>query len=238
MKLFYQIFLIVIFFIIQPLNLFVSLLLFGMLFFLFFNFTEFLLFLKLLYKSYTLREDEVMYPLTTLVACSEKSRREGLLSLEDDLITFDDPFLVKGMQCVIDGCDSELVKSIMSHQKRALLRPMKQMAGRFTLFLLSAALVSLLLLVIGGLDFIRTQRLSGSPATLLSQGICCIFIMAVLLLPSFSHLQNVLRFTEVYLDVNIEGVLSVQSGDNPPIVNEKLSALAGIPMFTKSGGKK
>ena len=51
--------------------------------------------------------------IVTLVSFSEKTRREGLLSLDDDLDALDDPFLKKGLQLVVDGTDPELVRAIM-----------------------------------------------------------------------------------------------------------------------------
>lgn len=49
----------------------------------------------------------------TLVQFSEKSRREGLLSLEDDIEAIDDAFLKKALQLLVDGTDPELVKTIL-----------------------------------------------------------------------------------------------------------------------------
>jgi len=54
--------------------------------------------------------------IVTLVSFSEKARREGLLSLEDDLEELDDEFLKKGLQLVVDGTDPELVRNIMESE--------------------------------------------------------------------------------------------------------------------------
>ncbi|HPS88207.1 MAG TPA: motility protein A, partial [Spirochaetota bacterium] len=51
--------------------------------------------------------------IVTLVQFSEKSRREGLLALEDDLDALEDPFLKKGLQLVVDSTDPELVRIIL-----------------------------------------------------------------------------------------------------------------------------
>ena len=48
-----------------------------------------------------------------LILYSEKARKEGLLSLEDDLPLLKDPFLKMGLQLVIDGTDPELVEEIL-----------------------------------------------------------------------------------------------------------------------------
>src|SRR5438874_9172255 len=41
--------------------------------------------------------------IATIVRLAEKARREGLLSLEEEIAQLNDPFLQKGMQLVIDG---------------------------------------------------------------------------------------------------------------------------------------
>ncbi|MGL5352309.1 MAG: motility protein A, partial [Clostridium sp.] len=44
---------------------------------------------------------------------SKKARREGLLSLEDEIAQVDDDFLKKGLQMVIDGIEPETIKDIL-----------------------------------------------------------------------------------------------------------------------------
>ena len=54
-----------------------------------------------------------------VVALAEKARREGLLALEEDLRSVDDPFLVKGVTLAIDGTDPEEVRDILEAEVRA-----------------------------------------------------------------------------------------------------------------------
>jgi len=50
---------------------------------------------------------------------AEKARREGLLSLEDDIPGYQDTMLREGLQLIVDGTDPEYVRSII--EKRILL---------------------------------------------------------------------------------------------------------------------
>ena len=59
------------------------------------------------------RQTDVGQLILTLVSFSERARREGLLSLEDDLVSLEEPFLRKGIQLVVDGTDPELVRNIL-----------------------------------------------------------------------------------------------------------------------------
>ncbi len=55
------------------------------------------------------------YPnlITTLLSFSEKSKREGLLSLEDDISELKNNYLKLGFQLIIDDVDSNMVRSIL-----------------------------------------------------------------------------------------------------------------------------
>ena len=44
---------------------------------------------------------------------SKKARREGLLSLEDDISQTEDTFLKKGLQMVVDGIEPETIREIL-----------------------------------------------------------------------------------------------------------------------------
>ena len=48
-----------------------------------------------------------------MVKLSEKTRREGLLSIENDLEEIDDPFIRQSLQLVVDGIESETIQDFM-----------------------------------------------------------------------------------------------------------------------------
>ncbi len=54
------------------------------------------------------------------VDLAQKARREGLLALEDDLETIDDPFLRNGLQMVIDGFEPDSIRDIMETEIQTL----------------------------------------------------------------------------------------------------------------------
>src|SRR5690625_2545105 len=51
---------------------------------------------------------------------SERSRREGLLALENELEEIDDPFIKKGILLAIDGIEPEIINDIMNAEIDAL----------------------------------------------------------------------------------------------------------------------
>jgi len=59
------------------------------------------------------RKSNMAQMIIRLVNFAERARREGLLSLEDDLANVDEAFLRKGLQLVVDGTDPDLVRNIL-----------------------------------------------------------------------------------------------------------------------------
>ena len=51
--------------------------------------------------------------ISTLVSFAEKARREGLLALENEAAALDDEFMRKGIQLVIDGRDTEIIRKVL-----------------------------------------------------------------------------------------------------------------------------
>jgi chemotaxis protein MotA len=166
--------------------------------------------------------------IVTLVGFAEKARREGLLALEEDLSTIQDDFLQKGMQLVIDGTDAELVRGIMEteltfvqdrHQKGAAVF---EAAGGFAPTLGIIGTVMGLVHVLGNLS--DTETLGPAIATAFIATLYGVASANIFFLPIAAKLRNRSAQQILLHEVTLEGILSVQAGDNPRIVEEKLLA--------------
>ncbi len=164
----------------------------------------------------------------TLVSFAEKARREGLLALEEDLNAIEDKFLKKGMQLVIDGTDAELVRSIMEtelafiqerHHKGASIF---DAAGGYAPTMGIIGTVMGLVHVLGNLS--DTESLGPAIATAFLATLYGIFSANIFFLPLAGKLKNRSAHQVLVYEVTLEGILSVQAGDNPRIVEEKLEA--------------
>lgn len=163
-----------------------------------------------------------------LVRFAEKARREGLLALEEDLGSVDNDFLKKGMQLVIDGTDAELVRNILEteltfiqerHDKGAAIF---EAAGGFAPTMGIIGTVMGLVHVLGNLN--DTDSLGPAIATAFIATLYGVASANVLFLPLAAKLKNRSANEILVYEVTLEGILSVQSGDNPRIVEEKLKA--------------
>ncbi|MFW5801132.1 MAG: motility protein A [Spirochaeta sp.] len=165
--------------------------------------------------------------ISDLVAFSERARREGLLALEDNLDEVEDEFMRKGIQLVVDGTDPEVIKDILftdlnQIQNRhdsgiqffsvwATIAPAFGMIG--TLIGLIAMLVN-----IGGDTTIIGQGMSTALITTLYGS----FFANLMLIPIQRKLEDRDKAETRAREITIEGILSIQSGDNPRILLEKL----------------
>ena len=165
---------------------------------------------------------------TQLVSFAEMARRDGLLALDEHLEEIDDEFTRKGLQLVVDGTDPELVRDILDSEIEAMETRHKagaetfKQAGGFGPTMGILGTVMGLIHVLGNLSQPETlgPAISGAfIATLLGVGAA-----NVVFLPISSRLKD-LSAEEVELrTLTVEGILSIQAGDNPRLVAEKLSS--------------
>lgn len=162
----------------------------------------------------------------TLVSFSEKARREGLLALEDDLDELEDLFLRKGIQLVVDGTDPELVRRIMETELENMMSRHdnnKKMFDDWGQFAPAFGMIGTLMGLVMMLVNLEDRAMVGP---YLAVAIITTFYGAVMNYLFFTPIANKLdmRTSEEVLlkSIMIEGVLSIQSGDNPRIVKDKL----------------
>ncbi len=168
---------------------------------------------------------EVIDMLSTM---ADQARREGLLALEKQSKEAEDAFLRKGLMMVVDGVDPKQVKEILEIE-------IKQMAERHAegIGLLEKAggyapTFGIIGTVMGMIVIL--QQLD-EPATL-GRAIAGAFLATlwgliasnVIYLPLAGKLQHRSHEEQTYRRMLIEGILSIQAGENPRIIREKLSA--------------
>ncbi|MFW6380951.1 MAG: motility protein A [Bacillota bacterium] len=176
-------------------------------------------------QSDTLDSDEII---DILVDFAEKARREGLLALEQDVMEIDDSFLQKGIQLVVDGTDPELVRNILEtkltfleerHQQgQSIFATMGQLAPAFGMIGTLIGLIQML----SKLE--NPDQLGSGMSVALITTLYGTMLANLLFIPLSKKLQ--MRSEEEILmkEVMIEGILSIQAGENPRIVREKLNA--------------
>lgn len=178
----------------------------------------------------TMKEPKLDAPalVAMFVSLAEKARREGLLSLEEDVQAIEDPFVKKGLLLVVDGTDPELVRSIMEAEVDSLERRHEQGYGVLEAMGGYAPTMGIIGTVMG---LVRVLAHMSNPDDL-ARSISVAFIATLygvssanlLWLPLATKLKGQSGQELFFRSLAVEGILSVQSGDNPRLVKEKLEA--------------
>lgn len=164
----------------------------------------------------------------TIVSFSEKARREGLLALEDDLDELPDEFLKKGIQLVVDGTDPEMVRRIMETEieqmvdrhdaMRKIFDDLSALAPGFGMV---GTLIGLILMLVNIED--KSAIGPGMSAALITTLYGAI-IANWFALPVANKMECRGNEEVLMKMVMIEGTISIQAGDNPRLVKDKLVA--------------
>jgi len=165
--------------------------------------------------------------ISMIVTFSEKARREGLLALEDDLDELEDDFLRKGIQLVVDGTDPEIIRNIMETELNNMQTRHDQGIKIFEdwgLFAPAFGMIGTLIgliIMLGNLGGDQSAIGAGMSTALVTTLYGAVFANSVLI-PIANKLTYVNEQEILIREIMIEGTLSIQSGDNPRIVKEKL----------------
>lgn len=163
-----------------------------------------------------------------LVRFAEKARREGLLALEEEALTLDDDFLRKGIQLVVDGTDPELVRNVLETELVFLEDRHKSSQSMFLTMGSLAPAFGMVGTLIGLIVMLRELDNPDAIGPGLATALITTFygaLMANLFFIPVAGKLGVKSQEEILLrEVAIEGILSIQAGDNPRIVEEKLKA--------------
>jgi chemotaxis protein MotA len=163
-----------------------------------------------------------------LVTLSEKARREGLLALEADANAASDEFLKRALQLAIDGTDPELVRDILQLEITFLEERHRQGEQVFTSMGGYAPTMGVLGTVMGLIHMMsrieNPSQMGPAIATAFVATLYGVSSANLLFLPIANKLRT--RHAEEVLlrEVIVEGVLAIQSGENPRIVEQRLRA--------------
>ena len=161
-----------------------------------------------------------------MVGFAERARKDGLLALESEVEAIDDTFTRKGLQLVVDGTDPDMLREILETEMDAMHARHKsgvevfKSAGGFAPTIGIIGTVMGLVHVLENLSnpAILGPAISGAfIATLLGVGMA-----NVVFLPVASRLKALSEEEMEERTLLLEGILSIQAGDNPRVVAEKL----------------
>lgn len=182
--------------------------------------------MKILMNAIKIKPLEAGRIISMIVTFSEKARREGLLALEDDLDELEDDFLRKGIQLVVDGTDPEIIRNIMETELNSMQIRHQEGIKIFEDWALLAPAFGMIGTLIGLILMLANIEDKSAIGPGMSTALITTLYGAILANLVFTPIANKLAYNssqEVLIrEIMIEGTLSIQSGDNPRIVKEKL----------------
>jgi chemotaxis protein MotA len=166
----------------------------------------------------------------TIVRLADKSRRQGMESLEGDLPQIRIPFLVNGLRLVMDGVPPEIVRSNLIKEIRFARDRHAQVSNVFRSAAAYAPIFGLLGTLVGVVQVLMTltdpKTIGASMAVAMTATFYGIFSANFLFLPIAGKL-NVYSQEEVFLkELIIEGVQCIQQNEVPALALRKLQAFA------------
>lgn len=163
-----------------------------------------------------------------LVEFAEQARREGILALESRSQEVDNEFLQKGIQLAVDGTEPELIKEILSTEVSFLEQRHDEGAKFFTFggaiapaFGMIGTLIGLILML-GQMSSVET--IGPNMAVALITTMYGAIIANTIFLPIAEKLKTNSQKEILEKELMLEGIMAIQSGDNPRIVEQKLVA--------------
>lgn len=174
-----------------------------------------------------------------IVAYAQKARREGLLSLEAELAGEPDGFLLRGLQMVVDGADPEMVRSVLETEIAVAARRARAGAAVFETAGGYAPTMGIIGTVMGLIHVLSNlsdaSKLGAAIAVAFLATFYGVFSANVFWLPLAAKLKQRSSEEASLKHLMLEGILSIQRGDNPTLVRDKLSVFLEKPSKPKGG---
>lgn len=171
------------------------------------------------------REFDPLATILQIVSLAETARREGLLSLENRMEEIDDPFLSGGIRMAVDGMSPEVVEAIMNTEIDAVNarhnygRSVVANFGKYApAFGMIGTLVGLVLML-ADLD---PDKVGSGMAVALLTTLYGAILSNLFFLPMADKLGFINDFELQVMEITLKGVVSIQAGENPRIIKQKL----------------
>jgi chemotaxis protein MotA len=184
---------------------------------------------KSLVKAFTWKQAPAGELVPIVVALADKARREGLLTLEDQVADVDDDFLKKGVSLAVDGTDPEELREIMESELIAKKAADKLSAKFFEGMGGYAPTIGIIGTVMGLVHVLENLSQPDKLGHLIAGAFIAtlwgVLSANVIFLPVGNRLARISQIEAGRMEMVIEGVLAVQAGANPRVVAQRLNSL-------------
>ena len=177
----------------------------------------------------------------TIVKLANTARKEGVLALEDSANNTSDLFLKKGIMLIVDGTDPELVKGIMETELSYVDERHNNISEVFGKMGEYAPAWGMIGTMIGLVLMLGRLEDPGALGPMMAIALITTFygcVLANYIFAPISYKLKQISQDEVLLKtVMVEGMLSIQAGENPRIIEEKLKSFLAPSLRGSVGAK-
>lgn len=181
--------------------------------------------LKNVFMENKIRHDDII---TEIIGFATKARKEGVIVLEKEAKKASDPLMTTGLEAVSDGADPGLVRDLMETEV-SQLEDMESGAAKVWE---SAGGFSPTIGIVGAvLGLIQVMQNLSDPSKL-GEGIAVAFVATIygvgaanlILIPMGTKIKFKTKQILQVKEMIIEGILSIQAGESPALIERKLRA--------------
>jgi chemotaxis protein MotA len=176
--------------------------------------------------------------INNLVEISNKARKGGLLSIEGDIQTTDDPYLAQALQMTVDGVKTADIAQIMQKKMALTKKGLDTGANLFSSMGSYAPAFGMIGTLIGLVQMLANLDDPSSIGPKMAVAMITTFYGAVLANLFFIPMSDKLsgRNEEEITNMNIifEGIISIREGEHPKLMEDKLKIYLG----DSKGGKE
>lgn len=163
-----------------------------------------------------------------IIDLSNVARKEGLLSLEEAASDMEEPFLKKGILLIVDGTDPDLVRAIMETELISIEGRHKAYIGFWDKLGAMGPAWGMIGTLVGLINMLyhmdNMATLGPSMAVALVTTLYGSLLANMICIPVSNKLSADNSAEMMLKEVMIEGLLSIQAGENPRVIEEKLKS--------------
>jgi len=167
-------------------------------------------------------------PISKIIELANIARKSGLFALEERVNGMKDPFLKKGLMLVVDGTDPELIRNIMETELVYIEERHKRGSDMFNSMATFAPAYGMIGTLIGLISMLKNlndaSTLGLGMATAIITTFYGVILANLIFSPIAGKLKNMTDAELQYKELILEGLLSIQAGENPRMIEEKLLA--------------
>ncbi len=189
---------------------------------------EFLNGFKSITLAFKMPEVNTSEMIKNIIDLSNVARKEGLLSLEEAAADLNEPFLKKGILLVVDGTDPDLVRAILETELISVEDRHKKVIGFWDMVASMGPAWGMIGTLIGLIAMLNDMNDPSSIGPAMAVALITTLYGSLLANWIGTPIANKLRVNNgaemQQKEVMIEGLLSIQAGENPRVIEEKLKS--------------